>query len=192
MGHYDSWLPKTSDRLSNFDRLRVDAAQTSFWEGREFRTFLELNIVAAATLVIKAVVPLDIVLFGLSAEIEIGALRIATAVGGTEGGSFSNTLPIFGANNMTNPTNHRKTYGVGANAFYTPQVVLTSGGTLTGGTTLDVLKLKTQGNSQQASSVGSASTDERGVAPNTYYFVINNPSNDTVTGVFKARWEERA
>lgn len=37
--HYSQWSPHTSDRLSGFDRVKVDAAQTGFFEGREFRSF---------------------------------------------------------------------------------------------------------------------------------------------------------
>jgi hypothetical protein len=191
MGNYDNSLPKTSDRLSTFDRVRVDVAQTSFWEGREFRTFKELSIPALSTIVIKAVVPIDIILFSLQLSLDIGAIRMPTVVGGTEGGSFSSSLPIFGANNMAQPVNHRKTFGVSSDAFYVPQVLLSTGGTHTGGTELDVITLKTQGNSQQASSVGTGPTDERGVAPNTYYFRLQNTSNDVLAGKFSARWEER-
>ncbi len=77
-------------------RLRVDVGQTGFFAGREFRTFRELNIAASTTFVIKAVVPIDVILFGLKVSIESGQLRLATVVGGTPGGSFSETLPIFG------------------------------------------------------------------------------------------------
>lgn len=188
MSHYGTNLHYTTDRWSGFERLRVDVAQTSFFEGREFRTFKDLNVAAGATYVIKAVVPINIVLFGLDVALEAGAVRISTRTGGTEGGSFSETLPRFPANNMSLGKDHRKYNGVA----YAPTVVITAGGTHNGGgTELDVIRLKANSNTNQASSVGTPSSPERGVGAGTYYFLINNPSADTVVGTFKARWEER-
>jgi hypothetical protein len=163
-------------------RLRVDVGQTGFFGGREFRTFKELNVAASTTYVIKAVVPINLILFGLTVSAETGHLRLATVVGGTEGGSFSETLPIFGRNNMSErPT-----------PFYTPVVVLTAGGTHTGGTEIDVLRLKTNNNQNQSSTVTGEGGDERGVAAGTYYFRLQNLSaTDAIVGVFSARWEER-
>lgn len=187
---YQRELNVTSDRLCGFERIRVDVGQTSFFEGREFRTFKELSIAPSATYVVQAVVPLNIILFGLEVNIDAGWIRVGTYVGGTAGGSFSETLPIIGANNMSAGSNRRKSYN---GSVYMPQVVLTAGGTHTGGTELDVIRIKTAGNSQQGSSVGSGPSDERGVAANTYYIrLLNLSSTDTITGTFKARWEERA
>ena len=112
-------------------RLRVDVAQTGFFAGREFRTFKEWSVATTATYVIKAVVPVNTILFEFGIEVEAGSARIETVVGGTEGGSFSETLPIFVTNTMTErPT-----------PFYTAQNLLTAGGTLTGGTAVSVGRL---------------------------------------------------
>lgn len=158
-------------------RIRVDPAQTSFFEGREFRTFKEWPTATTATYVIRATVPLDIILFELGVTVEEGSIRIETLVGGTPGGSWSEVLPVFGANTMSSrPT-----------PFYVPQVVLEAGGTLTGGTLLDPLRAKTSGNSNFASSVGATAGAERGVGADTYYFRITLTGT---IGVFKARWEE--
>ena len=159
-------------------RIRVDVAQTGFFAGREFRTFKEWSAATTDTYVIKAVVPVNTILFEFGIEVEAGSVRIETVVGGTEGGSFSETLPVFVTNTMTErPT-----------PLYTPQNVLTAGGTLTGGTVLDVLRGKAADNSNFAGSVGASSGAERGVAPATYYWRITLTG---VIGVLKARYEER-
>ncbi len=159
-------------------RLRVDVGQTSFFEGREFRSFKEWAAATTATYVIRATVPVNTILFELGIEIEEGAARIETVVGGTPGGSFSEVLPIFGANNMSDrPT-----------PFYVAQNVIEAGGTHTGGTVLDVLRAKTSGNSNFAGSVGSSTGAERGVAIGTYYFRITLTG---AIGILKMRWEER-
>lgn len=158
-------------------RIRVGVGQTGFFAGREFRTFRELNISVGTPLVIRAVVPLDIILSGLEVELLDGSLKLETIVGGTPGGTFSQTLPIFSRNTMSDtPT-------------YTPLVVLTAGGTLTGGAVIDVLVAQTSGQGSRAASVGANSGDERGVGANTYYFKLTAIA--AITGVFRARWEER-
>lgn len=191
MGHYTNNLNHTSDRWSTFERLRVDVAQTGFFEGREFRSYKELNIAALTTYVMKIVVPVNIIIQGLDVQIEAGWLRLSSHVGGTEGGSFSETLPIRPKNNMTAGKDHRATYN-GNNTVYLPVVVITAGGTHTGGTELDVSRLKASGNTQQGSSVGQSNDDSRGIGPATYYFRLQNlHATDAITGVFQARWEER-
>ena len=160
-------------------RIRVDVGEPSFFGGRQFRTFKELNIGLGATYVVKAVVPLNIILYGLDLTLITGEIKLETVAGGTEGGSFSETLPIFPRNTMSErPT-----------PLYTPQTVLTAGGTHTGGTVLDLLWTKTADNAQFASSVGQVPGDERGVGAGTYYFRLN--AIIAATGTFKARWEER-
>lgn len=186
---YQNELNYTTDKLCGFERLRVDPDQTSFWEGREFRTFKELNIAAAAEYVIKAVVPINIILVNLEVSIEAGFLRVGTYVGGTAGGTFSETLPLFPANNMSAGVNHRQN---ASNNVYTVQTALTAGGTHTGGTELDVIRLKAASVSVQAQSVGSSAFDQRGVGANTYHFrLLNLHAQDAITGTFKARFEER-
>lgn len=160
-------------------RIRVDVGEPSFFDGRQFRTFKELNIPLSTEYVIKAVVPGNVILYGLGLSMVSGEVKLSTLVGGTEGGTFSETLPIFPRNTMSErPT-----------PFYTPTVVLTAGGTHTGGTQLDLLWVKTADNSNFAPSVGDNPGDERGVGAGTYYFRLL--ANIAATGVFRARWEER-
>lgn len=186
---YKGGLNVTSESGSGFERLRTDVAQTSFFEGREFRTFLELNLANGATQVVKAVVPKDTILHYLQLTLDSGFVRLYTKVGGVEGGSFSTSLPIFGTNNMSEAKDHRRNK---SGVIYTPEVLLTTGGTHTGGAILDVVRIKTAGNSNMASSVGGEGTAERGIAPGTYYFLLENlDANAGATGVFRATWEER-
>ncbi len=160
-------------------RLMVDVGQTSFFSGKEFRTFRRISIASGATTVIRAVVPVNVILFGLHIEVVDGWVDLETRTGGTAGGSFSETLPIFRRNNMT------------VAPVFASQVVLTAGGTHTGGTVLDVVAARSSGATTQSSSVGNGISDERGIAPGTYYFALKYPGNGTATGVFRAHWEER-
>lgn len=185
MTAYTDQIPTTSDHLSKFDRVKVDPGQTSFFEGREFRAYRELNLAAGATLVIKAVVPNNMILTALSLELESGQMRVATVSGGTPAGTFAEVIPIFNRNNMTVGNDRR--------AAITPQVVLTAGGTHTGGIELDVLRVRTVTNqgTSHSSTVGASTGDERGVAPGTYHWRLVAAAGDPCVGVFRASWEER-
>lgn len=161
-------------------RLRVDVGQTGFFAGREFRSFKEFNLTSGQNYVIKVVAAVDTILFDLSFTLISGEVKLYTKIGGTEGGSFSETLPVLPRNKMSErPT-----------PFYTAQNVLTAGGTHSGGTTLDLIWGKASDNSNFSSSADTTSTSERGVAAGTYYFIVNAVSAST--GVIRARWEERA
>lgn len=191
MGHHSKWIHYTSDELSGFERIKVDVAQTSFFEGREFRTFKELNIPTGGTLVLKVVSPVNTVVFGFGFDLDAGWLRCALKTGGTEGGVFNGPLPIIPVNTMSPGEDHRNDYGVNGNEVYAPVVTIQSGGTHTGGTEHEVIRAKVGGNSQSASSTGVSPTDETGMPAATYYVVMTNLGNEAITGVFRARWEER-
>jgi hypothetical protein len=90
---------------------------------------------------------------------------------------FVNDIPVT----RTNQTD-------GVDLTYTSQVNLDNGGVVTGGTVLDVFQLNS-GN--KSDSVSGGSQDPIGMPAGTYYIVIQNIGNQTATGVFKARWEER-
>lgn len=179
----EAYPPKRlmTDNDGQSARLRVDVGQTGFFAGREFRTFRELNMPGGTTLFIQAIVPIDIILFGLDVEVESGAIKVETIAGAVDGGVWSETLPILPRNTMSErPT-----------PIYSPQVQLKAGGAPTGGTVIDVLRAKTAGNSNQAATVGASGQDERGVGAATYYFKLIAAAGDAVVGVFRARWEER-
>lgn len=160
-------------------RLRVDVAQTGFFGGREFRTWKELSLTLGQVYVVKAVVPVNVILFANVLQLVTGEVKMLTSFGGTEGGSFSETLPILGRNTMSErPT-----------PFYTPVVTLTAGGTLTGETNIDLVWVKTADNSNFSGNVGGQLGEERGVAANTYHFKMTAVAAST--GVWSAWWEER-
>lgn len=169
-------------------RFRVEVGEHSFFEKLQFRTFKEFDaasgtaIAAGTTYVIKAVVPVDVILLGLTLTCDNGQGKVETVVGGTAGGTFSETLPIFNQNNMANE---------GPQPIPTSQSVLTAGGTHTGGTRLDVFRIKVATASGQASNVDAAQGTQRGVGPNTYHFRVVNTGSGNMEGTLHAHWEER-
>lgn len=156
-------------------------ADEGFLSGKQFRTFKEIDLAAGTTLVIRAIVPLDILLTVIDLDIEDGEIRLGTYVGGTPGGTFDASLPSLPANTMTTRPA----------PAYVSQVQLASGGTHTGGTELDVIRLKSANTTGSVTTVGSTPVNVRGVGPGTYYFRMLNSGAGTVRGVFRARWEEK-
>lgn len=168
-----------TDPTNNNSRLRVDVGQTGFFAGREFRTFKEFNLTAGNLYVIKVIANVNTILFDLSISLVNGDIKLYTIVGGTEGGTFSETLPVLPRNTMTErPT-----------PYYTPQNTIVAGGTLSVGTTIDLVWLKTTDNTNKATNISDSFNSERGVSPGTYYFKIEAITNSS--GVIQARWEER-
>lgn len=172
-------LSLVTDSGGLYQRLRVDVDQTSFFQGKQYRSFRELNLAAGATRIIKNVVAVNTVLYDLSLTLDSGSIRLSVVSGGTEGGSFSEVMPIIRKNTMTDAPN------------VPSQNVCTTGGTLTGGTVIDISRVVSPGATAQQISVGSKAFDQRGVMPGTYYWKLENIGTAAATGVISFFWEER-
>lgn len=165
----------TTSRSSANTSIPVELSTSGLFDGREFRTYIEFT----TNFVIKIVVPVNILVQGLDFILTQGEARIESVFGGTEGGSFSTSLPVFSRNSMsTRPT-----------PIYAAQTVLTTGGTHTGGVVLDVLINKTATNANFASGAGGVQLDDRGIGAGTYYFRITVVA--PTVGLLKFRWQER-
>ena len=180
-------LGMITDGQEEYGRLRVDVAQTGFFKGREFRTFKEISVASGATAVMRITVPVNTILQSVSLFLDAGSIKLRTVSGGTPTGTFTEAMPIIPKNTMTGGA-----FPAPPLPLYMAQNVVESGATaLTGGVDIDVLRLVVANASGQASSVGAAIDDSRGVGPGTYYWVFNNFGTGTATGVFSSFWEER-
>lgn len=173
-------------------RLRVDVAETSFFEGREFRTFREFSqplgthLATNQRMLFRIVAPVNFILMSLDVGADNGQIRVTSFTGGTPTGAFVQTLPIIPANSM-----------VGTPA-YTAQLVVTATAAgliaavnLTGGTLRDVLRLKVENSTGSASTVDSSQDSERGNPPATYYILLENIGPGDYEGTLRTRFEER-
>lgn len=180
--HYSKDLHYTGDRWSGYERLKVDSAQTGFFEGREFRTFIEFSIAAGASLVCRFTAPTPFILFGQRLLVDDGKIRLAAKdASGVAGGSWT-ARPIIGKNRMP----ERRF------PYYVAQCTADSGGTYTGGVDLEVVRVATAGATGQAATVGGSIGEERGLPAGTYYLVLTNYGSGTATGTYDLWWEERA
>lgn len=160
-------------------RMRVDVGQTGFWEGRMFRTFYEFSIGVGATAVVRFVAVEDFIIHKQHLTVDDGFLRFSAALGGTAGGTFV-AAPTIGMNRMANRPvpNHEPLSG------------FSTGGTHTGGTEVEVVRLKASGATAQAASVGETADSARGLPAGTYHLRFQNLGNGTLTGVYTLEWEE--
>ena len=176
----------TSSRYK-YRRIRVDLAQTGFFEGREFRTFKELNIPQGQTVVMRINVPVNTILQSVALTLDAGSVKLRTVAGGTPVGSFTENMPVIAKNTMTGGE-----FPAPPMPLYLPQDTVNYGATgLTGGVDIDVIRMVVANASGQAQTVGAAVDDSRGVGPGTYYWVFTNFGTGAATGVFSSFWEER-
>lgn len=149
-----------------------------FYEGKEFRTFFEFDGLISSVKVVKVAIPCNFTMKMQNITLNDGELTFEILSGGTEGGSFSNTLPVIGVNRSTNRNL----------PYYEAKGVLTSGGSHTGGTLLELAKLKTSNATAQKSTVGGSVGDSRCLAAGTYY--IRFTAVAATKGIYTLRWEE--
>lgn len=166
-------------------RLQVDEGQTGFFERRMFRTYYELNIPAdgSAPRQFRFTSPINFILWEQSVVLDQGALRYEVFIGATSTGTWT-ALPRIGQNRMTEFPE------------YTPQCTVETGGDFTGGTAVDLIRVRTAAINNQATNVGQSSASERGLPAGTYHVRMNVitgglPVNDAAQGVVVLRWEER-
>lgn len=176
----EAYPPKVlmTDNDGPYARVRVDVAQTSFWAGREFRTFQELTIAAGATATIRATVGVNIVLFDTSLIIDAGVVRMDLFAGGSAAGPWT-SMPVIRKNTMS------------TTPVVASQVTLDYDGAYTPGVMIDRTRISASSQGGVGSSVGAYQGSERGVGPGTYYYAITNEGNQTSKVIFKGHWEER-
>lgn len=170
----------TSDR-DKYRRVRVDVAQTGFFEGREFRTFREFSIPTGQSLIIKFSSQVDFILFEQSLTVDAGSVRFTALAGANDATPFNTALPVVGKNRMS----------ARPEPYYAPTVTVETGGTITGGTVVEVFRVIAANATAQQQTVGGAAQTERGLPAGSYHLRIENIGNNTATGVYSLFWEER-
>jgi len=120
-------------------------------------------------------------LFQQSIVLDDGAIKMTATVGGTPGGTFAESLPIIGKNQMAKRPL----------PYYVPVTTITAGGTVTGGTVVEIVRVMAAGATAQRQTVGGSQSDERGLAAGEYIVKLENIGSGIATGVYSLVWEER-
>jgi hypothetical protein len=160
--------------------MLFEPSNIAFREGRQYFAFHELSIAQGSTAVIKVVITSDTVMRDFFVEMVTSNTTAEIVAGGTEGGTFDTPITIQRTNNMSSAPVRNSTS------------TFTTGGTLTGGTTLDKFLLYAGNNVNQSTRQHGGEDFPTGFPAGTYYVRITNVGNTTATGIFKARWSEDA
>lgn len=166
-------------------RLRVDPGQTGFFAGRFFRSYIESLIpVAGPSVQFRFTSPIDFILWLQSLELTQGAVELRVYTGATGSGTWTQR-PVIGVNRMAQRPQ----------PYYAAQCTLETGGNFTGGTEVDVLKVRTSAANNTAQNVGDSWT-ERGLPAGTYYGRLQTLAgglnvNDPAQLIYSLTWEER-
>ena len=155
-------------------RLRVDQGSTSFYAGKEYRTFQQFTIPALGVVTVRATVPIDIILLGASFSSEGSSLEIQLKVGGVAAGPWT-PMPVLRKSTML------------STPVIVNQVTMDYDGSHSGGTLIDILRVVAGNKSSSQSGTGS----ERGIGPGIYYYVLTNVGNQVASVIMSGEWEER-
>jgi hypothetical protein len=176
-------LPKdfVTTAPDGYRRIRVDVSETGFFIGTQFRTFKELSIASGTSYYVRVVSTTNLILMDTQLAIDAGSVRMTLYASPTPSGTWSESWTVVPANQMTTrPT-----------PIYTSGVTITAGGTFTGGTVGDIVRVVSANATAQQSSVGNSENNKRGYPPGTYYYKLENIGNGTATGTYHSLWEER-
>ena len=159
-------------------RIFVDVGNVSPKDNQHYFFFHEYSVPASGTEVVKVVITGDTVMESFIIKIMAGTARVEIVSGGTEGGTFSQAVPIFPVNGMSTAPVRAST------------TTVTSGGTITGGTTLDLFLVNTGDNVNQSVGISVGENFQIGFPAGTYYIRVTNTDNSTSSGLIKALWHE--
>lgn len=175
-GDAEQQIPVTVSANGN-ERVKVDTANTAFWDAREFRVGIDKT--AAYTL--KLVSPIDFILQmqTLTSNDGTAVFKAYTASQTTsETSPFNDTIQILPNNGMsTAPT-------------YTKQITISGGGTVAlNGTPepREIITVRAATSSSQRTTVGGDAIKERGLPAGTYYLVFTGADYN-----YRLIYEERS
>lgn len=174
-------LPKDfyTSSLENYRRVRVDIGQTSFFQGKQFRSYYDFVLAAAEVRYFRFTSLTDFVLFDQTLTVSGGSVRLSVWTGATASGTWTN-LPVIGKNRMSSIPQPP----------YVSGVTYQTGGSFTGGTEVEVIRLVAATATAQQSTVGASAGDERGLPASSFYIKIE-ATNSTPSVLYSLFWEER-
>lgn len=167
-------------------RLRVDNGQTGFFAGKFFRSFIEgLIPTAGPSLQFRFTSPIDFILWSQVLTLTQGALELRVYTGATGSGTWT-PVPVIGVNRMASRPQ----------PYYASQITVETGGNFTGGTLVDVVKIRTSAQNATASNIEEQAS-ERGLPAGVYYGRLQTLTggvtvNDAAQFIYALTWEDRA
>lgn len=177
----EAYPPKVlmTDNDGIYGRLRVDNGQTGFFAGREFRSLIPLNIASGTTQTYRITSPINFILYSYTVELVLSQVKLELIEAATPSGTWTNIATPLATNSMTSASG------------YVGQIIIATGGTITGGVIYDATDVITGSNINKAIVQQTEADQPLGFHPNTYYIKIQNTDGAAAIGYLKLRWEER-
>lgn len=163
-------------------RLRVDEGSTGFYEGREFRMFVEFDIPPSGELWVRHTITKNFILHDQRVSIETGGIRwTANAAMATSPGPW--TAATFRRRNQM--TEQPSPFFTSGSTIETS----TTTGAATGGIVVDAMRVAAGQGAGSASATQNAGL--RGLAAGVYHARLQNTAAQNAVGVYDWWWEER-
>lgn len=177
---------QTSDH-SGYARVPVDIAQTSLYEGREFRFVRKLSLTQGVPFVFKFVCPVDFILTAQDFGVSVGDIEFYAYLDGdaTEDAAFNDAVPVFDRNTSA----EKRNFSI-IGSEYARQAVVTSGGSLTLVNADDYADYDRIKVGAQPASIARSLGSEQYMAAGTYFLMFQTETT-TAEGRFVFGWEER-
>lgn len=162
-------------------RIRVDEGSTGFYEGREFRMFVEFDIPALSEIWVRHTITKNFILHDQRISVNSGTIRwTANAAMATSPGPWT-VATMRRRNQMTEQPS----------PFFTSGSTIEVGGpnSATGGFVVDAMLVAAGNGAGSASVVQNAGL--RGLAAGVYHARLQNTAAQNAVGVYDWWWEER-
>lgn len=192
MSAFNKFINHSHRPGSDHSRVKTDVQDTGLILGRQFRSYVEIIKTSAQTLYLRFTSPVAFFLQGVTCELDSGAARVSSVVGGTIGGTWT-PLTVTGRNRL--PT--RPGYPLDSDAPYVPQATVFTAldptGTVTGGSEGNLRRVRTASTNGSTTNTSSATLLQ--VLPAGDYIIkvatLTGVANtDAVNGILHIVWEE--
>jgi len=164
----------------NSGGMLIDEASLSFYDGRQFRMFVEFDIPPGGEIWVKHTITNNFMLHDQRISIESGTIRwTANAAMASSPGPW--TLATMRRRNQM--TMQQTPF------FVSGSIIETGGvGAATGGIVVDIMRVAAGQGAGSASASQNAGL--RGLAPGVYHARLQNPAAQNAVGVYDWWWEE--
>lgn len=152
-----------------------------FQRGVQFRTYYEFSIASGQSVYIKHTAPVEFYVLNQRLTVDAGSIRLSLYNGASDATAFTNNLTISGMNRSVER---------GSGPYYVVQSTITTGGTISGGTVVDVARVVTATSTAAQVTIGGATNLPRALPAGSYHQRLENFGVGTATGVYYIDWEE--
>jgi len=159
-------------------RVKTEQGSTAFELGRSFRAYTQKSLGNDETYALEIVTPINVDITSIVMNVTSGEVNYQGIVLPDSATGFDEVRPVFPLNARTDVVG----------PAYVPQLTVTGGGVIVGGTEIEQALIRTGNNNQRANIVEETQA-HRGAAPGTYYILLT-AGNQGGDFTIYSTWEE--